>query len=323
MPLTPGDYTRAGDYTRSTQALAGSAAIRARADRRRQQIADHRHRRGARRRAPTARFERDAADRDHRQPGARARGRRARPARGRRRRSRCPWSPCRTPGRSRCRSTGSRSAALDLRDACASSSRRSRRRRRCARAAAGGRSSWPTCTPAAPASRAMSARSLTMTARRERLRQLARSRRTARGTAAEASDLARSCSSVRAAVETRRARGRAAPSPRARGDVDVEDGVQSGTANRHGLRSGSRLAISDRSRPALRGRCFGLRAMKRSMNAVLSLPATKSGSVRILRCSGIVVLMPSMTVISSVRRMRAIASWRSRPWTMILAIIES
>ncbi len=33
--------------------------------------------------------------------------------------------------------------------------------------------------------------------------------------------------------------------------------------------------------------------------------------------------MPSMTVMSSVRLMRAIASWRSRPCVMILAIIES
>jgi hypothetical protein len=36
-----------------------------------------------------------------------------------------------------------------------------------------------------------------------------------------------------------------------------------------------------------------------------------------------VVLIPSMTVISSVRFMRAIASGRSRPWVMIFAIIES
>ena len=34
-------------------------------------------------------------------------------------------------------------------------------------------------------------------------------------------------------------------------------------------------------------------------------PATKSGSLRILRCSGMLVLMPSITVISSSRRMRA------------------
>ena len=51
--------------------------------------------------------------------------------------------------------------------------------------------------------------------------------------------------------------------------------------------------------------------------------ATKSGSARIRRCSGMEVLIPSMTVISSVRRIRAMASCRSRPCTMILAIIES
>ena len=44
------------------------------------------------------------------------------------------------------------------------------------------------------------------------------------------------------------------------------------------------------------------------MNEVLSWPAWKSGSLRIFRWSGTVVLIPSMTVISSVRRMRAIAS---------------
>src|SRR5262249_44276719 len=65
------------------------------------------------------------------------------------------------------------------------------------------------------------------------------------------------------------------------------------------------------------------RERKRSMNDVLSLPATNSGSFRIRRCSGIVVLIPSITVISSVRFMRAIASCRSRPWTMIFAISES
>ena len=47
----------------------------------------------------------------------------------------------------------------------------------------------------------------------------------------------------------------------------------------------------------------------RSMNPVLRRPARKSASLRIFRCSGTEVLMPSMTVISSVRRIRAIASW--------------
>ena len=91
-------------------------------------------------------------------------------------------------------------------------------------------------------------------------------------------------------------------------------------ASRTGVSDPSAVASSDRFGEAAAGRW---RAKKRSMNDVLSLPATNSGSFRIRRCSGIVVLMPSMTVISSVRRMRAIASWRSRPWTMILAIIES
>jgi len=44
------------------------------------------------------------------------------------------------------------------------------------------------------------------------------------------------------------------------------------------------------------------------MNEVLKWPAIKSGSCRIRRCSGIVVLIPSMVVISRVRRIRAIAS---------------
>src|SRR4029450_1384241 len=62
---------------------------------------------------------------------------------------------------------------------------------------------------------------------------------------------------------------------------------------------------------------------KRSMNDVLSFPAMKSGSLMIFSCIGTVVLIPSTTVISSVRRIRAIASCRSRPCTMLLAIIES
>ena len=64
-------------------------------------------------------------------------------------------------------------------------------------------------------------------------------------------------------------------------------------------------------------------AMKRFMKAVLRRPAAKSCSARIRRCSGTFVLIPSMTVISSVRRIRAIASWRSRPYAITLAIIES
>src|SRR5262249_60765802 len=65
------------------------------------------------------------------------------------------------------------------------------------------------------------------------------------------------------------------------------------------------------------------RDRKRSMNDVLSLPATNSGSFRMRRCSGTVVLIPSMTLISSVRFIRAIASCRSRPWTITFAMRES
>jgi len=46
----------------------------------------------------------------------------------------------------------------------------------------------------------------------------------------------------------------------------------------------------------------------RAMNEVFTFPAAKSGSLMIFNCSDTVVLMPSTTVISSVRRMRAIAS---------------
>ena len=47
---------------------------------------------------------------------------------------------------------------------------------------------------------------------------------------------------------------------------------------------------------------------KRSMNFVLNRPARKSGSFRMRRCIGIVVLTPSTTDISSARFMRTIAS---------------
>ena len=90
-------------------------------------------------------------------------------------------------------------------------------------------------------------------------------------------------------------------------DVGIEDGVE----------RREDYAVSA-SLPDLAGG-----VMNRSMKPVLSRPATKSCSAMIRRCSGTEVLMPSITVISSVRRMRAIASWRSRPWTMIFAIIES
>ena len=49
----------------------------------------------------------------------------------------------------------------------------------------------------------------------------------------------------------------------------------------------------------------------------------KSGSLRMRLCSGMVVLMPSITYSSRARRMRAMDSCRSRPCVMTLAIIES
>ena len=60
--------------------------------------------------------------------------------------------------------TGSRQCRVESARACASTARRSASGPTIARTARGGRSSWPTWTPAAPASRAMSARSFTMTA---------------------------------------------------------------------------------------------------------------------------------------------------------------
>ena len=117
---------------------------------------------------------------------------------------------------------------------------------------------------------------------------------------------------IRRAPPSRNARARLATSQPARlGGIDVENGVKS---NRTDV---LRAYTASASGPDF---AFGT---KRSMNAVPSRPATKSGSARILRCRGTVVLMPSMTVISSVRRMRAIASCRSRPWAMILASSES
>src|SRR5690606_27038369 len=107
----------------------------------------------------------------------------------------------------------------------------------------------------------------------------------------------------------------------------VEDGARD--IRRLPSRRRGRLGVHDR----LQGRkgdqadsarsVFFCCGMNRSMNAVPGRPAWKSGSPRIRRCSGTDVWMPSMTVISSVRRIRAIASCRSRPWTMIFAIIES
>src|SRR5437870_4924629 len=62
---------------------------------------------------------------------------------------------------------------------------------------------------------------------------------------------------------------------------------------------------------------------KRSRKAVEKRPFWKSGSSRMRRCSGIVVLIPSITHSSNARRIRARASSRVRPWTISFAINES
>jgi hypothetical protein len=59
------------------------------------------------------------------------------------------------------------------------------------------------------------------------------------------------------------------------------------------------------------------------MNGGAQLPGDELGSARIRRCSGIVVLIPSIVVISSVRFHARDRFGRSRPWTISLAIIES
>jgi len=95
----------------------------------------------------------------------------------------------------------------------------------------------------------------------------------------------------RAAVENGAREIQNSPAMRG-GDFNVEDRVE----------PGQRHTASRRRSP------FRAGDWNRSMNDVLRFPAWKSGSARILRCMGIVVLMPSITVISRVRRMRAIAS---------------
>ena len=55
------------------------------------------------------------------------------------------------------------------------------------------------------------------------------------------------------------------------------------------------------------------------MKRVSMRPAWKSGSSMMRRCSGMLVLMPSTTITSRQRRMRAIASSRSRPYVISLA----
>ena len=80
--------------------------------------------------------------------------------------------------------------------------------------------------------------------------------------------------------------------PGAMCDVDVNDGVE----RREGDQAVSARLVF-----------FGC-GMNRSMKAVLKRPAWKSGSFRIFKCNGTDVRMPSMTVMSSVRLIRAIAS---------------
>src|ERR1700693_611436 len=68
---------------------------------------------------------------------------------------------------------------------------------------------------------------------------------------------------------------------------------------------------------------FPFFARNRSMNPVSKLPARKSRSARILRCSGIDVNTPSTINISSARVIRETASLRSLPRTISLLIRES
>src|SRR5204863_5101958 len=88
---------------------------------------------------------------------------------------------------------------------------------------------------------------------------------------------------------------------RPRDEVGVNDGVE----RRKRQTASARFFCSPGFSPV-----FGA---KRSMKPVLSRPARKSASLRIFKCIGIVVLTPSTTDISSARRIRTIASCRSRP----------
>jgi hypothetical protein len=59
------------------------------------------------------------------------------------------------------------------------------------------------------------------------------------------------------------------------------------------------------------------------MKPVLKLPATNSGCASSAAWNGMLLLMPRMTKALSASRMREMASLRSRPCTISLAIIES
>ena len=197
---------------------------RARGSPRAQQIADHGNRVGARANDVGRPIERDAANRHHARAHADAREPPpAPPSRFRPRRTPWPSKPCRRPGRSR----RSRPAACTAASSCAIVCVE-RPMMRCGtddrRAASGGRSSWPTWTPAAPASRATSARSFD-----DELRTEARCHRhdgfrgleqpAARGV------LRPELEERRAAVETGAGKIEHTPAG-ARGGVSVDDGVQ-------------------------------------------------------------------------------------------------
>ena len=165
--------------------------------------------------------------------------------------------------------------------------RRARRGRADAAPSAGARSSWPTCTPAAPAPRDIGAivdhhvGAGRTRQRRDRLGQ--------REQVAPPPSSWRAICSRRAPRSRQRPRRpqRRASGPRA--DPGIDDGVEARQHDgRHGRGCSGRLGQR-------RGTCAG--GANRSMKCVLSRPATKSGSLRIFRWSGMLVLMPSMTVI--------------------------
>src|SRR6185295_13717157 len=70
-------------------------------------------------------------------------------------------------------------------------------------------------------------------------------------------------------------------------------------------------------RPGRQGRACS------SRNFVSSVPAANAGSATMRRWSGMLVLIPSTVNASSAARERAMASARSRPETISLAIIGS
>ena len=208
--------------------------------------------------------------------------------------------------------TGSASAAVELRRGVGRAADDRPRGPAIRRASAAGRSSCPTCTPTAPARRATSTRSLTTQRRAGGAAPPARSAGTSRGTRRSPGRLARTCRCLTPARRNAGATPTRASGPPRSAHVDVDDRVEAATCRRP--------AQAD-SADAATGFAGG---MKRSMKWVLIRPATKSGSLRIFRCSG----MRGLDAFDD-RHARASASCgrstsaRSRPWTMTLAIIES